>query len=354
MKSKLLVHGASILFVSMVLLITLVLIGNTNNHSNLGEAARQKALPDASFADLSNPFQRALFSDVMNIFYPGQYDKNSAIASTLTDAQEKSFHAKLQNSNVKEHLTGEKWLQISGMYIKFIIVYVIVMLLTYYGVQTLGVWRFCRKKSRTALKQRSFTNVLFNWIKKAGLVIASFVFFCPAYVIAYSLRTELNTDTIFFMILLCVISNGLLMVYSNKFYAFLVAESRKGYVETARAKNLNNSYAQDTIDGISYKARLKPFKRFEGHVFDHIFCNARLQYLSTIKEQASFLITGMIITEMALNLHGYLSYELLRQMLYGNADIVIVMVLGIFYLVKATEIFTDYLVFKEEKKYSNR
>jgi hypothetical protein len=136
MKSKLAVHGASILFVSMVLLITLVLIGNTNNHSNLGEAARQKALPDASFADLSNPFQRALFSDVMNIFYPGQYDKNSAIASTLTDAQEKSFHAKLQNSNVKEHLTGEKWLQISGMYIKFIIVYVIVMLLTYYGVQT--------------------------------------------------------------------------------------------------------------------------------------------------------------------------------------------------------------------------
>jgi len=41
------------------------------------------------------------------------------------------------------------------------------------------------------------------------------------------------------------------------------------------------------------------------------------------------------------------------QMLYGNADIVIVMVLGIFYLVKATEIFTDYLVFKEEKKYGN-
>jgi len=84
----------------------------------------KKALPDASFADLSNPFQRALFSDVMNIFYPGQYDKNSAIASTLTNAQEKSFHDKLQNSNVKEHLTGEKWLQISGMYIKFIIVYV--------------------------------------------------------------------------------------------------------------------------------------------------------------------------------------------------------------------------------------
>lgn len=354
MKSKLAVHGASILFVTIVLLFALAIIGSTGTHADLGEATRRKALPDASFADLSNPFQKALFGDVLNIFYPGQYDKNSAIASSLSDAQEKAFHDKLQNSNVKEHLSGEKWLQISGMYIKFIIIYVIVMLLTYYGVQTLGVWRFCRKKNHTMPARRSFIDGLKNLFKKAGLGIASFVSFCPAYVIAYSLRTELNTDTIFFMILLCVISNGLLMVYSNKFYAFLVAESRKGYVETAMAKNLKNSYEHNTADGISYKALLTPFKRFEGHVFDHIFCNARWQYLSTIKEQASFLITGMIITEMALNLHGYLSYELLRQMLYGNADIVIVMVLGIFYLVKATEIFTDFLVFKEEKKYSNR
>jgi ABC-type dipeptide/oligopeptide/nickel transport system permease component len=89
-------------------------------------------------------------------------------------------------------------------------------------------------------------------------------------------------------------------------------------------------------------------------VFGHIFRNARFQYLSTIKEQASFLITGMIITEMALNLHGYLNYELLRQMLYGNLDIVVVMLLGIFYTVKGTEIFTDYLVHREELKYENK
>lgn len=353
MKSKLLVHGAGILFVSIVLLIALVFVGNINTHSDRGKGSIQKA-PNASFADLSNPFQKALFNDVVNIFYPGQYDKNSAQVTALADAQEKAFHDKLQNSSVKEHLSWQKWLQISGMYIKFIIVYVIVMLLTYYGVQTLGVWRFCRKKGHNSQSQRSVTGDLMKWSKRIGLGIASFILFCPAYVIAYSLRTELNTDTVFFMILLCVISNGLLMVYSNKFYAFLVAESRKGYVETALAKNLKNSYAHNTFDGISYKALLKPFKRFDGHVFDHIFCNAKGQYLSTIKEQASFLITGMVITEMALNLHGYLSYELLRQMLYGNADIVIVMVLGIFYLVKATEIFTDFLVYKEERKYENR
>jgi hypothetical protein len=139
----------------------------------------------------------------------------------------------------------------------------------------------------------------------------------------------------------------------NKFYAFLVAESRKGYVETAVVKNLNSSYAPRAGGGISYIDILRPAKRFSGHVFDHIFKNARRQYLSTIKEQASFLITGLIIIEMALNIHGHLSYELLRQLLYKNYDIVIVIVLGIFYTVKGTEIFVDWMMNREEKKYEN-
>jgi len=62
------------------------------------------------------------------------------------------------------------------------------------------------------------------------------VLFSPAYVIAYAIRTEFNTDTIIFMALLGVVSNGLLVTYANKFYAFLVAESRKGYVETGLSR----------------------------------------------------------------------------------------------------------------------
>ena len=351
MKSKLLVHGASILFVSLTLLIGLAW---TSSRSQSKEASARSTLAAASFADLSNPFQKALFDDVMNIYFPGQFDKNKAEVSHLADAQEKALRDKLENSSEKEGLTLGTWTRILGMYVKFIIVYVLVMLLTYYGVQTLGAWRFCRKKGHDEWGALSFPTMILRALKKTALFIATFILFCPAYVIAYSLRTELNTDTVFFMVVLCVISNGLLMVYSNKFYAFLTAESRKGYVETALAKNLKNSYSQREPDGISYAALIAPVKRFNGHVFDAIFRNARGQYLSTIKEQASFLISGMIITEMALNLHGYLSYELLRQMLYGNAAIVIVMILGIFYLVKATEIFADFLVFREEKKYSNK
>ena len=354
MKPKIIVHLISIALVSLIALSILVAVDTGKGGGQKSAPAEMKGMPDLSFVDFSNPFQKALSLDVMNIFFPGNFDANNAIVTAAASAQEKAFRDKLQHSNNEERLTWSRWWVILGMYGKFLAVYVVVMLLTYYGVQTMGVWRFCRKKSQGAQRRRSPVDAAVNTAKKAVLIAGSFVLFCPAYVIAYSLRTELNTDTVFFMVLLCVISNGLLMVYANKFYAFLTSESRKGYVDTAIVKNLRNAYNRNSPGGISLKAICTPFKRFEGHVFDHIFRNARHQYLSTIKEQASFLITGMIVTEMALNLHGYLSYELLRQMLYGNADLVIVMLLGIFYTVKATEIFTDYLVHKEEMKYENK
>jgi hypothetical protein len=143
-------------------------------------------------------------------------------------------------------------------------------------------------------------------------------------------------------------------MYSNKFYAFLTAESRKGYIDTAIVKNLHTSFDFNRPDGIPLKSIFKPVKDFKGHIFEHIFRNARFQYLSTIKEQASFLITGLVIIEMALNIHGYLNYEMLRQILYKNYDIVIFIILGIFYIVKLTEILTDLLTHREAMKYENR
>jgi hypothetical protein len=179
------------------------------------------------------------------------------------------------------------------------------------------------------------------------------VLFSPAYVIAYSIRTEFNTDSSFFMILLGVLSNGLLVMYTNKFYAFLVAENRKGYVENAWVKNLRTSYSFSDKHGLSKGAVFRIRKQFSGHVFDHIFRNAQFQYLSTIKEQASFLITGLVIIEMALNIHGHLTYELLRQLLYRNYTLVAVIMLLIFYTVKMTEIVTDLTVNRESKRYEN-
>jgi hypothetical protein len=271
--------------------------------------------------------------------------------------REDAFNASMQSSSRIKRLTLSTAFELLGMYLKFLIIYLIVMALTYYGVQTLGSLRFILKQHQLNLNLMLDTSPSFSSPRIAFtlLKIASYaVLFSPAYVIAYSIRTEFNTDSSFFMILLGVISNGLLVMYMNKFYTFLVSESRKGYVENAMVKNLHCDYALSGPTGISLRSILHPVKRFPGHVFDNIYRIARFQYLSTLKEQASFLITGLIIIEMALNIHGHLTYELLRQLLYRNYPIVAVILVAVFFTVKLTELFTDLLVQHETRRYENR
>lgn len=354
MKQKLIEHVLSIAFVSAVLLCAMVLVRTGSQGRVEKEAAASLMYGDLSFVDFNDPFHKALLKDAVNIFYPGQYEKNNAAVESILAYKENEFGKRLQKSFVEETLSWRKFGMLLGMYLKFILVYVAVMALTYYGVQTLAVWRFVRKKQRPHGAARQLSQAPLRLLAAVGKTIAYFVLFSPAYVIAYSIRTEFNTDTIIFMALLGVVSNGLLVTYANKFYAFLVAESRKGYVETAIVKNLHDSYSGRGAGGIPLKAILVPVKRFKGHVFDHIFSNARFQYLSTVKEQASFLISGLIIIEMALNIHGHLSYEMLRQMLYKNYDIVIVIIMGIFYAVKGTEIVVDAMTYRAEKRIENK
>ena len=353
MKPKLLEHLASMAFVTLALLLALLLITSFSKASAHRKAAGQERFGDLTFVDFNDPFQRALLKDMINLYFPGRYDANDSLYTAIVRFQQRAFSDKIQNSHVAERLTFAKVGDLVGMYAKFLLIYLLVMVLTYYGVQTLAVWRFAYKKRVS----QTLVSTPGQKILRALVVVAgglgTLLLFCPAYVIAYSIRTEFNTDTVVFMVLLGVISNGVLITYANKFHAFLLAESRKGYVETAVVKNCDAGYSLHGAGGIPASAIFRPFKRFKGHVFDHIFRNAQYQYLSTIKEQASFLITGLIIIEMALNIHGHLSYEMLRQLLYKNYSIVATIILGIFYTVKLTEIFADFLIHRENLKYEN-
>jgi hypothetical protein len=357
MRQKLVEHILSIIVVTGILLAVSFFAVQSSHEANNKSREDISEFADCTCIDFRDPFHKVLLLDVLNIYYPGRYDKNKAIADNMVMDKETAFDKSLQRAHLEEKLTAGKIAQLFGMYIKFFVVYIIVMVLTYYGVQTLGVWRFISKKE-DGYRRRSLgaqkRGRLVSLLVASGKMVLYVILFSPAYVIAYSIRTEFNTDTVFFMVLLAVISNGLLVTYTNKFYTFLVTESRKGYVDTAVVKNLKNSYDRHAADGIPLKAILRPFKQFQGHVFDHIFQNARYQYIATIKEQSSFLITGLIIIEMALNIHGHLSYELLRQLLYKNYDIVILVILSVFYTVKITEITIDVMKYREMLKFENR
>lgn len=356
MKTTIPEHLLGIIFVTLLMAGTLFYFESRTTHTRLRKRAKISHLLNAPVEKINDPFERALLADCMDIFYPGVHDSNSAALEEFFRVKEEEINRTLQSSYRNKELSFGTVIELTGMYIKFLLIYIIVMLLTYYGVQTLGTLRFILKQQKLeqrvaagVFRQFSPKSLFFAFVK----TLAYMVLFSPAYVIAYSIRTEFNTDSSLFMILLGVLSNGLLVMYTNKFYAFLVAENKKGYVSNAIVKNLRSGYSFSEKHGIARSAVFKIRKQFTGHVFDHIYRNARFQYLSTIKEQASFLITGLVIIEMALNIHGHLTYELLRQLLYRNYTLVIAIMLLIFYTVKFTEIVTDLLVSRESKRYEN-
>lgn len=358
MKRTVIEHVLSALFVTIVVSAAVMFYSARREALREEEIGAARPFLESSVTEFDSPFKKALFRDLLEVYYPGRQADNEKLYDAVVNQRVSTFGADPRRAQRKQSLTPGRFGSLLLMYGKFLLVYVIVMLLTYYGVQTLGVWRFVRQRRRTELEITGLAGS--GPIKHArrvaaaaGEMCAYFVLFSPAYVIAYSIRTEFNTDTTLFMVILALLSNGLLVTYANKFYHFLVAESRKGYVRTARVKNLNNSYRQDTPDGIPLRAIFRPVKHFEEHVLEHIYRNAHYQYLATLKEQASFLITGLVIIEMALNIHGHLCYEMLRQLLYRNFDIVAVIALSIFYTVKITELATDTAIHRENIKYGN-
>ncbi|MBM3264155.1 MAG: hypothetical protein FJY97_12125 [candidate division Zixibacteria bacterium] len=352
-------HLCSLLLVSSVFSTLFFCVrtdGDIARKQAFAEIAPYVNLPDM---DLSLPLHKTLLRESLDVFYPDRKAANDSLAAhaQLYAAMDVAELQRLLRSG--DGLTWDGFLDMAGMYVVFALVYVAVMGLTCYGVETLAVYRYVREKQGALPPTEAMIALIRaggpGRIKKAvsllpktvGAAFGLMMLFSPAYVLAYSFRSRFDTDTLSFMAVLGVLSNGLLITYTRKFYTFLIAEGRKGYVETAMVKNLDDDYS------FSFRELCRVRKRFPGHVFYHVYLNARYQYLPTLKEQASFLISGLIIIEMALNIHGHLCYELLQHLLYKRYDAALTILMGIFLIVKTTEIGVDLWKDRETRRYEN-
>lgn len=368
MTRKLVEHLISILLVAGVFTALIVVVQRTSTQQFAptdNELQRYLAL---DFIDFGNPLDKALFKETLDAFFPDNTAQNDSLMNDIEQLRREQFTSEFYKTGGDARgLTLPKLRSLALMYIKFILIYLVVMALCYYGAQTIGVVRFFHLRQGASSYLASFigkvrfgqlsTNVggSFALLAKAcAKTVAYLVLFAPAYVIAYSFKTKFDTDSYIFVVILGVISNGLLITYANKFFTLLVGESRKGYVETAVAKNLYNAYHWDAADGVPFNAVLRFNKIFPSHVFHHIYLNAHYQFVPTLKEFASFLITGLVIIEMALNIQGHLSYEMLKNILFRHYDVVLAIILGIFLLVKATEIVVDLWMARLARRYENR
>lgn len=371
LRRKLYAHGASLLLVAVVFGIIIMIVDSRRAEERQTNLATQNYLGFHN-VDLGDPVDRALLRESLGVFYPSENARNDSLMMAIDNLRQRQFSDPAYKSgNQLQGLTTNLISRILGMYAQFVAVYLVVLLVIYFFAERIGIYRFVKMKQhresylvqivdrikqlRSSAKQGNLwlvvRSIVFLVLKALVKGLALALLFAPAYVIAYAMKTTIDTSSLLFMVLLGVVSNGVLIQTANRFFTLLVAESHKGYVQTAIVKNLPASYAWDTPDGISRRSLLKISRKSPSHVFQHIFINARFQFIPTLKEHASFLVTGLIIIEMALNIQGHLCYELLQQVLYRQYDVVCFIVFTIFFTIKATEIVVDIWHEREKKRY---
>lgn len=371
MRRRFLEHIGSLAFVAISFAVLVVLLKGREafeQESHYRAVAPYLNIPGIDFA---NPRDRTLFKETLDLFHPVSPQSNDSLLAEIEAYRQSRFtDPGLKTGVGGRGLTRESIVRLALMFFQFVVVYGITLAITFYGAQTLGIYRFITMKQGRGSYLREALQALRRPISRGGVVgriarvsvpllkallkgISYALLFSPAYVTGYSFKASFEGNSLFFMIILGVLSNGLLVNYANKFTTLLVAENRKGYVETALVKNLSGEYRWNVPGGISLRSLFRLPRRFPGHVLDHLYRNARHQYLPALKEQASFLITGLIIIEMALNIQGHLCYTLLQNMLYRQYDVALTIIFLIFVLVKVTEMLVDLRSHREGLQYED-
>ncbi len=366
MKAKLIEHVSSVVMIGVLLACVLwwyhsiQVRGRTVRHAALAPYLVMDSV------DLSSARDRELFLETAEVYFPEHPGRGDSLLSAIDAYRVERFTREEYKSGAAKGLTAEELGRLGHMAVQFLLVYAVALGLTITVGRSLAVYWFVRaKQGKDALFARTIafytTPALTEppgptWERLVcmfGSFLASCVLFSPAYVVAYALKGTLDTSSVVFLIGLAVVTNGSLVGYSTRFLLALHAENRQGYVDTARVKNLDTFWDWDVPGGIPREVLWRPASAARSHIFNQIYRRAAFSQFPSLKEHGSFLVTGLIIIEMALNIQGHLGYDLLQHMLYRHYDIAGTIMFGMFLLVKATEVAVDLRMTVLERRYAN-
>ena len=368
MKRVVLEHTASFLIVGAISLFLLSLVHSYQEASETETLRIIAPYLSLDSMDLTDPLQRALFKETLTAFHSDNPARIDSITAALDSYTVRLLADPGWKGTNEKGLAGRSIPRLIWMYVQFALIFLLVSALTSVGARSAAIYRYMKEKGGNGSSVQDISSLFSMWrsgnlpprpfkkilglLGRTGLrVVFSLILFSPAYVLAYALKTEVDTSGVFFMVLLAVVSNGVLVNLSGSFHTFLTHESRRGYVETATVKGLETGYQLPSHPLQTIFALFRPMQAYSRHVFQHIYMNASFQFVPAIKQHIAFIITGIMIIEMALNVQGHLSYELLQCVLFGDYDTAVIIGLGIFFLVKITELIVDAWHVREARRY---
>jgi len=365
MKSRTLEHGLSIVLVGLIFFAVLAWHNSWVAEKERARDAAVRPYVSLDSVDFANAYHRELFRETARVFYADRENMGDSLLASIDSYRTERFTRAEFKSGVSRTLTAADLLRLGSMYVQFILVFLVALILTAFGGRALAIFRFVSAKQgvgttgvrivRMLLRAREGSPLRFL-LAVAFLIVSvagAFVLYSPAYVVAYALKGRLDISSMVFLLLLAALTNGALVNYASRYGLLLNAAGREGFVDTAVAKNLSTLWAWGVPGGVPYGALLSPRRSAPDHVFRHIALQSEFQHRASLKEHAAFLITGLIIIEMALNIQGHLGYELLQNILYRRYDIVATILFGMFALVKFTALVIDIRSGRVERKYAN-
>ncbi len=359
--SGLLIFGSLLLIISF---------SNIKHHNTTEKYEEVISLFKNSGLDINSRYDREIFEDAVTNYFSSEKEKRDFLISNLKEFVEKRFTEKeLKTGSNKKTLSVETVSIILWKFMKFILVFIIVEVLIFYLSEKLASLKFFLEKERKnnfhilivrffAERKKRFVpdkinlkELLLLFIGAVGRFSAYFIFFSPVYVIAYIFKFNAENTTFIWIILFGVFTNGVLIAGINRFFQLLISESKRGYVETLHVKNLPMFENHEIREFINSSMKIKI--DFGETIFAQIFESAHLQFVGSFKQISRFVITGLIIIGMALNIQSGLFYEMLQSFLFKEYDILFFILFLIFLAVKIIDVIIDLYSLKLEGKYDN-
>ena len=146
MKRKLIEHSLSILFVGVIFAALVLTFERNNGKDELTSEGEVGEFVRLDFLDFGDPLDKSLFKESLNVFAPDSA-RNDSLVQAIDNYRREQFANALYKTGAEDRgLSWTRVQQLVPMYLQFISVFIIVMALSYYGAQTLGVIRFVQMK----------------------------------------------------------------------------------------------------------------------------------------------------------------------------------------------------------------
>ena len=148
-RKKLLDHAASILFVMLIFLV--LMAAGLDREKNDREKKHEliEMMTKLRNVDFNNPMQKSFFRETLDIYFPSEKVRNDSVMQSIEAYRTEQFTNKVYKTGGMP--TGLSWqgiVNVSGMYLNFIFVYIIVLLVSYYATQTFALYSFIQYKQR--------------------------------------------------------------------------------------------------------------------------------------------------------------------------------------------------------------